>query len=53
LPDQAIAMPLLGTPGKRFTYASVNYTLLAMIIEQVSGKNTLPTWHTSASCRWE
>jgi D-alanyl-D-alanine carboxypeptidase len=36
--DQAIAMPLLGTPGKRFTYASVNYTLLAMIIEQVSGK---------------
>lgn len=36
--DQAIAMPLLGTPGKQFAYASVNYTLLAMIIEQVSGE---------------
>nr|WP_314547659.1 serine hydrolase domain-containing protein [uncultured Massilia sp.] len=35
---QAIAMPLLGPPGKQFTYASVNYTLLAMIIEQVSGE---------------
>jgi D-alanyl-D-alanine carboxypeptidase len=36
--DQAIAMPLLAPPGKQFTYASVNYTLLAMIIEQVSGE---------------
>jgi len=35
---QAIAMPLVGTPGKQFSYASVNYTLLAMIIEQVSGE---------------
>ena len=35
---QAIAMPLVGIPGKQFTYASVNYTLLAMIIEQVSGE---------------
>jgi serine beta-lactamase-like protein LACTB len=36
--DQAIAMPLLAPPGKAFAYSSVNYTLLAMIIEQLSGE---------------
>lgn len=36
--EQAIAMPLLAPPGKAFAYSSVNYTLLAMIIEQLSGE---------------
>jgi len=35
---QAIAMPLLGPPGSAFAYSSANYTLLAMIIEQVTGE---------------
>ncbi|MTV38101.1 serine hydrolase [Duganella radicis] len=34
----AIAMPLLAPPGQDFAYSSVNYTLLAMIIEQLSGE---------------
>jgi D-alanyl-D-alanine carboxypeptidase len=36
--DQAIAMPLLAPVGSAFAYSSANYTLLAMIIEQVSGE---------------
>ncbi len=35
--DKAITAPLLATPGDQFAYATVNYTLLAMIIEQLSG----------------
>lgn len=34
---QAIAMPLLAPPGTKFNYSSVNYTLLAIIIEKLSG----------------
>lgn len=34
----AVAAPLLAPPGQGFVYSSVNYTLLAMIIEQVSGE---------------
>lgn len=36
--DQAIAMPLLAPPGSAYSYSSANYTLLAMIIEQLSGE---------------
>lgn len=36
--QDAIAMPLLAPPGKQFAYSSVNYTLLGMIIEQLSGE---------------
>jgi serine beta-lactamase-like protein LACTB len=36
--DQAIAMPLLAPAGDAFAYSSANYTLLAMIIEQLSGE---------------
>lgn len=35
---QATRMPLLSPPGSAYFYASTNYTLLAMIIEQVSGE---------------
>jgi D-alanyl-D-alanine carboxypeptidase len=34
--EHAIASPLSGAPGERFSYATVNYTLLAMIIEKRS-----------------
>lgn len=34
----AAAKPLLAPPGSAFAYASVNYTLLAMIVEQRSGE---------------
>ncbi len=36
--EQAIALPLLAAPGTAYAYSSVNYTLLAMIIEQLSGE---------------
>ena len=36
--DLAIGMPLLARPGTAYAYSSVNYTLLAMIIEQLSGE---------------
>jgi serine beta-lactamase-like protein LACTB len=36
--DQAIATPLLAPPGTAYAYSSVNYTLLGMIIEQLSGE---------------
>lgn len=35
---QAIAMPLLAPSGTGYAYSSANYTLLAMIIEQLSGE---------------
>ncbi|EEF25774.1 penicillin-binding protein, putative [Ricinus communis] len=36
--DEMIATPLLAPPGTNFVYSSFNYTLLAMIIEQLSGE---------------
>ncbi|NGZ83867.1 serine hydrolase domain-containing protein [Duganella aceris] len=35
---QAVAMPLLAPPGDGYSYSSANYTLLAMIIEQLTGE---------------
>jgi serine beta-lactamase-like protein LACTB len=36
--DDMIAAPLLAPPGTAYAYSSFNYTLLAMIIEQLSGE---------------
>jgi len=35
---QAVSVPLLAAPGSAYAYSSVNYTLLAMMIEQLSGE---------------
>jgi hypothetical protein len=35
---QSVAMPLLAPPGDGYAYSSANYTLLAMIIEQLTGE---------------
>lgn len=37
--EYAIANPLGAVPGERFSYATVNYSLLAMIVEKLSGRS--------------
>ena len=36
--DSVLKAPLLFTPGTRFSYSNIGYSLLAMIIEKVSGQ---------------
>lgn len=37
--ERAIATPTVAAPGEKFAYATVNYTLLAIIIQKLSGES--------------